>query len=86
MNFENLFGGDKLLGTTMNQFLNENWQDILNELKPVLRKAIAKIVKGIVNPVFGKFAYNDLFLPWSKSNVMMKTKQNHAFWCNIWKL
>lgn len=62
MQFDNLFGGDKTLGAGMNQFLNENWRDILNELKPVLKKAIGKIVKGLVNPIFGKFPYNDLFL------------------------
>lgn len=62
MQFDNLFNGDKVLGAGMNQFLNENWQDILNELKPVLKKAIGKIVKGLVNPIFSKFPYNDLFL------------------------
>uniref|UniRef100_A0A336LPE9 CSON015406 protein n=1 Tax=Culicoides sonorensis TaxID=179676 RepID=A0A336LPE9_CULSO len=29
----NLFNGDKLLGDNMNEFLNENWKDIWNELK-----------------------------------------------------
>lgn len=63
MQFDNLFGGDKALGAGMNQFLNENWEDILNELKPVLKKAIGKIVKGLINPIFSKFPYNDLYLP-----------------------
>lgn len=62
MNFDNLFNGDKVLGDSMNQFLNENWSDILKELKPVLNKAIGGIYKAIAKPVFAKFPYADLFL------------------------
>lgn len=62
MQFNNLFNGDKALGDGTNQFLNENWQDILNELKPVLKKAIGNIINGVVGPVFSKFPYDSLFL------------------------
>lgn len=60
----NLFNGDRLLGDTTNRFLNENWSEILNELKPVLRAAIGDIISGVISPVFSKFSYDDLFL-WS---------------------
>lgn len=62
MRLDNLFNGDRLLGESTNKFLNENWSDILNELWPVLRKAIGNIVVGLVRPFFAKFAYNELFL------------------------
>lgn len=62
MQFDHLFNGDKALGEGTNRFLNENWSDILNELKPVLKKAIGRIVSGVVGPIFGKFPYDDLFL------------------------
>lgn len=62
MQFDNLFNGEKALGEGTNRFLNENWSDILNELKPVLKKAIGNIALGVVNPIFAKFPYNDLFL------------------------
>lgn len=58
----NLFNGDKVLSDTTNSFLNENWSDILNELKPVLKKAIGDIANGVVGPLFGKFPYEQLFL------------------------
>lgn len=64
MQFTNLFNGDKLLGESTNKFLNENWSDILNELKPVLKKAIGNIINGVVGPFFAKFPYDELFL-WS---------------------
>lgn len=62
MSFENLFNGDKLLSETTNKFLNDNWMEILTELKPVLTKTIASIYKAIAEPIFSKFAYSDLFL------------------------
>lgn len=46
----------------MNVFLNENWKEILAELKPVLTKAIGDIYKAIADPIFRKFPYEDLFL------------------------
>lgn len=61
MNFENLYNGDKLLGDTTNKFLNENWGDILIELKPVLADAMAAITQSIMTPVFDKFPYNNIF-------------------------
>lgn len=63
MKFGNLFNGiDSALSDGTNRFLNENWFDILNELKPSLGKAIGKICNGVVGPIFAKFPYNDLFL------------------------
>lgn len=63
MQFANLFNGrDKALSDGTNTFLNENWSDILNELKPVLKKAIGNIINGVVGPVFAKFPYESLFL------------------------
>lgn len=62
MQLDNLYNGDKTLSDGTNLFLNENWQDILNELKPALKRAMAQIIKGVINPIFTKFPYNDLFL------------------------
>ena len=62
MNFDNLFNGDKLLGDTTNLFLNENWEEVVNELKPALEIAIGGIFASVIDPVFSKFAYNELLL------------------------
>lgn len=62
INLENLFNGDKALGNNMNQFLNENWRDILNELKPSIVFAVEEILKGIVNRIFAKIPYESVFL------------------------
>lgn len=61
LNLENLFNGDKLLGDNMNRFLNENWQDILAELKPSIIDAFTQIFSGIINSVFSRLPYDDIF-------------------------
>lgn len=45
----------------MNEFLNENWRDIWGELKPVVEEAFAQICKNIINNVFTRMPYKDLF-------------------------
>lgn len=60
---ENLFNGDRLLGDNMNLFLNENWRDILKELKPAITLAVEEILKSIINRIFIKVPYEDIFLP-----------------------
>lgn len=62
MKLENLFNGDKKLSDNMNTFLNENWRDILKELKPSISFAIEEIFKSIINRVFIKVPYEELFL------------------------
>jgi hypothetical protein len=61
VNFSNLFNGDKALGDNMNLFLNENWSDILKELKPSITTAFAKIFKNTINKVFDAVPYRELF-------------------------
>lgn len=61
LHLENLFNGNKALGDNMNMFLNENWQVILGELKPAVREALLQIVTGIMNSVFDKLPYDELF-------------------------
>lgn len=61
INLENLFNGDKALGDNMNQFLNQNWRDILNELKPAITFAVEEILKGIINRIFMKVSYDEIY-------------------------
>lgn len=62
LKLENLFNGDKALGDNMNLFLNENWRDIFNEMKPAVELSVIEILKGIVNRIYIKFPYEDAFL------------------------
>lgn len=60
MRFENLFN-DKQLSDTMNAFLNENWQEILNELRPSLSETISQILISIISGTFSRIPYNEIF-------------------------
>uniref|UniRef100_A0A182W181 Uncharacterized protein n=1 Tax=Anopheles minimus TaxID=112268 RepID=A0A182W181_9DIPT len=63
MHLSNLFNGDKALGDNMNQFLNDNWEDILKELKPAIIGAFTKIFRAIITNVFENVPYDELYLP-----------------------
>uniref|UniRef100_R4G385 Putative takeout length n=2 Tax=Rhodnius prolixus TaxID=13249 RepID=R4G385_RHOPR len=56
----NLFNGDKALGNNMNVFLNENWQEILKELKPAISKAFGEAFRSIGNSVFSRIPLNQI--------------------------
>ncbi|KFB51942.1 AGAP012703-PA-like protein [Anopheles sinensis] len=62
MDFTNLFNGDKALGDNMNVFLNDNWQDILKELKPAIAEAFKQIFESVIGNVFSKVPYSELYL------------------------
>lgn len=62
INLENLFNGDKALGENMNLFLNQNWRDIFTELNPAITFAVEEILKGIINRIFMKVPYDEIFL------------------------
>lgn len=63
MSFENLFNGNYAFSQTTKKFLNDNWREILNEVKPLVTKAVAAVYKAIAGPIFIKHPYKDLFLP-----------------------
>lgn len=60
-NLGNLYKGDKLLGDATNLFLNENWQDVFNEIKISVFGAFSQIVGSVLNNVFQKVPYDELF-------------------------
>nr|XP_013113143.1 unnamed protein product [Stomoxys calcitrans] len=59
---DNLFNGDKVLGDNMNLFLNENWKDIYNEVRPALARGFSVIYGAVINEVFTKFPYDKFFV------------------------
>lgn len=57
----NLFNGDPALGSNLNEFLNQNWNEVWTELQPSVHVAIAEVVKSILQTLFKRFAYDDLY-------------------------
>lgn len=62
LKLEGLFNNDKALGDNMNRFLNENWQEILGEVKPAFEEALGATFKNIAQRLFTKVPYDEIFL------------------------
>lgn len=60
--FENLFNGDKVLGDTMNQFMNQNWKAVFNGLIPEYAKFFGSKFISVANNVFQKVPLKNIFL------------------------
>ncbi|XP_039494384.1 protein takeout [Drosophila santomea] len=60
IHLDNLFNGDKALGDRMNEFLNENWKALADEVRPLMTKALVDILRASVDKLFASFSYDDL--------------------------
>ncbi|RZF35693.1 hypothetical protein LSTR_LSTR010014 [Laodelphax striatellus] len=58
--FGNLFNGNKELGDATNVFINKNWQEIIDEIKPVIEDSVASLVKSFISPIFENFSIDQL--------------------------
>lgn len=60
--FENIFKDDPALSETINTFMNENWELVLNTLMPEYVARIGESSKDIANKVFQKVPMKMVFL------------------------
>ncbi|BES95611.1 Hypothetical protein NTJ_08420 [Nesidiocoris tenuis] len=61
MKLDNLFNGNKVLGENMNRFLNENWAEILKDIKPALSGALASLTTSVLENVARLVPFDLLF-------------------------
>lgn len=52
---------DLISGDNMNRFLNDNWDEILKELKPAVQETFGLAFAEISNRIFTKVPYADIF-------------------------
>ncbi|GLG92888.1 Protein takeout [Gryllus bimaculatus] len=60
--FDNLFNGDKTLGKSMNNLLNENWKDLWSELKPAFDEVFGEVFHQYSKGIFSGVAFDEIFL------------------------
>lgn len=60
-NFTNLFNGNKALGQNIIKFMNENWKEILEDLKQTIVDGFGNVFSSIINHVFSNFPYDEVF-------------------------
>ncbi|GLG93796.1 Uncharacterized protein GBIM_01145 [Gryllus bimaculatus] len=58
---ENLFNGDKQLGNTLNNFLNENWRAVVDDLGQPFVDASAQVIRQFTYTIVGDVPYDDIF-------------------------
>lgn len=63
--FDKIFGDNEELNEQTNRIINENSQDLIQELKPVVTEIIGQFVVHIVNAIFERFDYDTLFPVWN---------------------
>ncbi|XP_034238685.1 protein takeout-like [Thrips palmi] len=61
--FENLFNGDRLLGENMNNFINENWQEVSKEFGPGVTEAIGEVFRLVLKNICDLVPYDTVFKP-----------------------
>lgn len=50
-------------GDSMNEFLNDNWEKLADEIKPILEKTISDLFKKLSNKIYSKYPLNELLPP-----------------------
>uniref|UniRef100_A0A146LU05 Protein takeout n=1 Tax=Lygus hesperus TaxID=30085 RepID=A0A146LU05_LYGHE len=60
VNFKNLFKGNAQISDAINTALNENWEDVLEDMKPSFETAIGQAFKEITNRALVKIPISDL--------------------------
>lgn len=61
IHLDNLFNGNKVLGSSLNMFLNQNAKEVIAELRSDLEHGLANIFTQLWNNVFSKIP-NKLWL------------------------
>lgn len=51
-----------MLGKTMNDILNSNWELILNEIMPAYEEKFGNIFKGLANRIFEQVPVDQIFI------------------------
>lgn len=59
--FENIFKGDPVLTDTINNFMNENWELVLNSILPDYELRIGERFRGVANLVFNNVPMKVIF-------------------------
>lgn len=54
IHLHDLFNGNKVLGSSLNMFLNQNANEVISELRGDLENGLADIFTGLWNNVFSK--------------------------------
>jgi hypothetical protein len=61
VNFENLFNGNKQLGDNINRVLNDNWKELLEDVKQGCTEVFDTVLNHLLNNFFSKVSLEEAF-------------------------
>uniref|UniRef100_A0A0A1WZA1 Protein takeout n=1 Tax=Zeugodacus cucurbitae TaxID=28588 RepID=A0A0A1WZA1_ZEUCU len=61
MKFDNLFNGNKQLGESMNQMINDNWKTLWVDMESQVNEAVAVVVKHLLADVIRVLPYDEFY-------------------------
>lgn len=61
LKLDNLFNGEEVLGNVVNSAINNNFDVFLNELLPIVEKALSEAFRDIAGSIVEQFSYAQLF-------------------------
>lgn len=62
INFDNLFNGNRVLGETVNGFLNENFERVYREFSSPIFEILSNILRKVVENIFETIPFNEMFI------------------------
>jgi hypothetical protein len=60
--FDNLFNGDETLGSTLINFMNENWQPVFDGIIPGYEQRFGEKFRDVANILFSQVPFDAIFL------------------------
>lgn len=61
LQLDNLFGGEPVLGQIINTAINANFDQFINELRPIIEKALSTFMLESAEKIVSSFPYDELF-------------------------
>jgi trans-2-enoyl-CoA reductase len=61
VNFQNLFNGNKQLGDNINRVLNDNWKELLEDVKQGCTEVFDTVLNHLLNNFFSKVSLEEAF-------------------------
>uniref|UniRef100_A0A8D8Q441 Protein takeout n=1 Tax=Cacopsylla melanoneura TaxID=428564 RepID=A0A8D8Q441_9HEMI len=59
--FQNLFNGDRVLGEQMNNFMNENYAEVVREFRPAIENMFNVIQTQLIQNIIDMASFEDIF-------------------------
>jgi hypothetical protein len=61
LHFSDLFNGNKDLTESTNAFINQNWREAMDEIRPIVNQTVGDIMSGILRGMMDQYSIEEIF-------------------------